>query len=81
MIFNEDLFYHVPKYIIKEIKKTIDEYGVCLSDAIEWTFRDYAKQGSELWKAWYYSDYRRFIPSWYSQEELDFNKHPLKYRR
>ena len=36
-------------------------------------------KGTELYKAWYYDDFRKFIPSAYNPEYLDFSKYPLKY--
>lgn len=45
----------------------------------EWAVRDLAKKGSDLWKAWYYSDFREYCPAMYVQEYLDFEKYPRKY--
>lgn len=39
-----------------------------------------AKRGSHLWKAWYYDDFREYIPEEYQKEALDFEKYPLPYK-
>lgn len=56
-------------------------YNLCLSDAFEEAVKNYPKlkKGSELWKAWYYCDFRKYIPSAYIPESLDFRKYPLRY--
>ena len=41
--------------------------------------KELAKERTELYKAWYYDDFRKFIPSAYNTEYLDFSKYPLKY--
>ena len=69
----------IPKIIKDEAVKYMEEEGVSLYDAFNWACREYAEKGSELWKAWYYSDFRKFIPSAYEPEYLDFKKYPLKY--
>ena len=57
----------------------MEVYGMCLSDSFQEAARTYAKEGTELWKAWYYDDFRKYIPSVYCSEYLDFTKYPLKY--
>lgn len=80
MAFNELLFYNkVPKSIINRTKKYMDVYNLGLCDAFEEAVKELAKPGTELYKAWYYNDYRRFIPCAYTHESLDFSKYPLKY--
>ena len=70
----------VPQKIINQIYKDIETYNVCFSDALKWAFRDYpASHDSEIYKAWYYDDFRAFCPSIYNLEYLDFNKYPLSY--
>lgn len=69
----------VSKRIRQETKKIMEEYHVSLCDAFEWAARDLSKKGSELWKAWYYGDFRKFCPAMYDKEYLDFKKYPLKY--
>ena len=69
----------VPKKIKDATLEYMDTDGVSLADAFEWACREYAPKGSELWKAWYYNDFRKFIPSEYDPQYLDFKKYPLKY--
>ena len=69
----------IPKAIKERTEENIDVYGMCLSDAFEEAVRTLAKQGTRLWKAWYYSDFREYIPCAYQSEYLDFKKYPLKY--
>jgi len=70
----------VPQAIIKDIYINIEKYNMCFSDALDNAFRNYpAKKNSEIYKAWYYSDFRAFCPSICSPEYLDFEKYPLAY--
>lgn len=69
----------VPKKIKERTKENMEVYNMCLSDSFEEAVKVLAKKGTELWKAWYYSDFRKFIPSAYNREYLDFSKYPLKY--
>ncbi len=69
----------VSKVIRKRTKENMEVYNMCLSDSFEEAVKTYAKEGTQLWKAWYYSDFRKFIPSAYIPEYLDFTKYPLKY--
>ena len=81
LMFDENLFYNnVPKTIIKRTKKYMDEYCLCLSDAFEDAVKELAKPGTELYNAWYYSDFRRFVPAMYDNKYLDFSNYPLKYQ-
>lgn len=57
----------------------MEKYEMILSDAFEEAAKTYAKPGTELWKAWYFSDYRKYIPSAYDPKYLDLGKYPLKY--
>ena len=52
---------------------------MCLTDAFEEAVKTLAKKGTRLWKAWYYSDFREYIPCAYKEEYLDFKKYPLAY--
>lgn len=80
MIYSDDLFAKkVNKKIRERTKENMEKYHLCLSDAFEEAVRTYAKKGTELWKAWYYSDFRKYIPQVYNKEYLDFKKYPLKY--
>jgi len=69
----------VPKDIKDRTIENMEEYYMGLADAFEEACRELAPKGSELWKAWYYNDYRKFIPSAYDPQYLDFNKYPLGY--
>lgn len=75
-----DLFKgRVPKKIQDRTIENMDVYHMGLADAFKEACRDLAPKGSELWKAWYYDDFRKFIPSAYLEEYLDFKKYPKKY--
>jgi hypothetical protein len=50
-----------------------------LYDSFQEAVKSFAKKGSELYKAWYYDDFRKFIPSVYESKYLDLSKYPLKY--
>ena len=66
---------------IKErTRENMEVFNMCLADSFEEAVKEFAKEGSELYKAWYYGDFRKFIPSAYNSEYLDFSKYPLKYR-
>lgn len=69
----------VPKRIKERTEKNMDVYGMGLSDAFEEAVRELAKKGTKLWKAWYYCDFREYIPSAYQSKYLDFEKYPLRY--
>ncbi len=69
----------VPKNIRERTIENIEVYNMCLTDAFEEAVRNLAKKGTELWKAWYYSDFRKYIPQAYREEFLDFKKYPLAY--
>ena len=69
----------VPKNIAKRTEENLTKYHMNLADSFEEAVRTLAKKGTELWKAWYYDDFRAFIPSEYRPEFLDFEKYPLKY--
>ena len=80
MFYNDDLIVgRVSKKIKERTKENMEKYNMCLSDSFEEAVRELAKEGTELYKAWYYSDFRKFIPSAYNSEYLDFGKYPLKY--
>lgn len=80
MFYNDELIVgNVPQKIRKRIQENMEVYNMCLSDSFEEAVKTYAKEGTELWKAWYYSDFRKFIPSVYREESLNFVKYPLAY--
>lgn len=80
MFYDDDkIIGKVPKTIRKRTKENMEKYFMSLHDAFDEACRELTKPGQELYKAWYYSDFRRFIPSAYSVEYMDFNKYPLRY--
>ena len=80
MIFDEKYFAKkIPKKILKRIKENMEIYSLTLDEAFEEAVRTLAKSGSKLWKVWYYSDFREYVPCLYEPEYLDFSKYPLKY--
>lgn len=80
MIFDEKYFAKkIPKKILKRTKENMEIYGLTLDEAFEEAVRTLAKRGSKLWKAWYYSDFREYLPCLYEPGYLDFCKYPLKY--
>ena len=76
----EDIVRKVPKKIVNRTKENMEEYGMDLGDAFEEAVKTFAKKGKELWKAWYYSDFRKYIPSVYDPKFMDFEKYPLRYQ-
>lgn len=75
-----DLFKgNVPKDIQDRTIENMDVYHLGLADAFDEACRELAPKGSELYNAWYNSDFRKFIPSAYLEKYLDFDKYPLKY--
>jgi hypothetical protein len=80
--YNEEFIYgNVPQKIRKRTKENMEVYFLTLYDAFQEACREFAKEGTELWKAFYYDDFRKFIPSVYEHQYLDFNLYPLKYER
>lgn len=80
MFYFDDLIVgKVLKRIRKRTQENMEKYNMDLADSFEEAVKTYAKEGSELYKAWYYSDFRKFIPSAYEPEYLDFEEYPLKY--
>ena len=69
----------VPKEIQDRTIENIEVYNLSLGDAFEEAVKTFARKGTELWNAWYYSDFRKFLPQIYIEEYLDFEKYPLKY--
>lgn len=74
-----DIKRKVPKKILERVKENMEVYNMILNDAFEEAVRELAKKGTELWKAWYYDDFRKYIPCVYQKKYLDFKKYPLKY--
>lgn len=69
----------VPKAIKERTEENYYTYNMSLADAFEEAVKTFAKKGTKLWKAWYYNDFREYIPSEYKEEFLDFKKYPLAY--
>lgn len=69
----------VPKWIRERTCENMEVYNMCLSDSFEEAVKSYPslKKGSELWKAWYYNDFRLYIPSAYLPTAFDFSARPL----
>lgn len=68
----------VPPKILNRFKENL-EHSMTLYDAFEDAVREYAAKGSDLWNAWYYGDFREYIPDAYDSKYLDFTKYPRKY--
>lgn len=82
MFYDDDLIIgRVSKKVKERTKENMEVYNMTLYDAFQEATREFVKTGTELWKAWYYDDFRKFIPSVYNSEYLDFSKYPLKYAR
>ena len=75
-----DFIKSVPKNILERTKENMEVYNLSLTDAFQEATRTLAKKGTELWKAWYYDDFRAYVPCIYDRKYLDFNKYPLKYK-
>lgn len=73
-----DFIKSVPKNILERTKENMEVYNLSLTDAFQEATRTLAKKGTELWKAWYYDDFRKFIPSVYNSEYLDFFEISIK---
>jgi len=69
----------VPLSIQKKTMDYMQAWHMGLADAFKEACRNYAERGSELREAFDADDFRKFIPSAYCEEYLDFNKYPLGY--
>jgi hypothetical protein len=69
----------VPKAIKERTEENCMVYNMGVADAFEEAVRTLAKENTTLWKAWYYNDFREYIPYAYASEYLDFEKYPLAY--
>ena len=79
-LFQEtDFVKPVPENIMKRTKENMEVYNMDLYDSFQEAVKTLAEKGTELWKAFYYDDFRKYIPCAYDQKYLDFEKHPLKY--
>lgn len=81
MTFDEtDFAKRVSKKILDRTKENMEVYSIGLYDSFKEAVRELSKTGTKLWKAWYYDDFREYIPCVYNQKYLDFEKYPLKYK-
>ena len=69
----------VPKAVREATRVYMDEYNMSLADAFGEAVRENVHKPTELFWAWYYSDFRKFIPSAYRKEYLNFKEFPLRY--
>ena len=69
----------IPKAIRERTEENYYTYNMSLLDSFKEAVKELAKKGTKLWKAWYYDDFREYIPSEYQAKYLDFEKYPLKY--
>ena len=81
MTFDEtDFAKRVPKKILDRTKENMEVYNMGLYDSFKEAVREFSKTGTKLWKAWYYDDFREYVPCIYCPEYLDLSKYPLKYK-
>jgi hypothetical protein len=81
MTFDEtDFAKRVPKKILDRTKENMEVYNIGLYDSFKEAVRELSKPGTKLWKAWYYDDFREYIPCVYISKYLNFKKYPLKYK-
>ena len=81
IVFDEnDFVKQVPKKILERTRKNMEVYHMDLADSFQEATRELAKKGTTLWKAWYYDDFREYVPCIYEPKYLDFSKYPLKYK-
>ena len=71
----------VSKAVATRTIENMEVYGMGLSDSFEEAARHLAKNNTELWAAWYFCDFRKFIPSAYDAKYLDFKRFPVRYIR
>lgn len=57
----------------------MEKYNMDLYDAFKEAVRSYSRPSVKMQLAYYYEDFREYIPSAYLPEFLDFKEHPLKY--
>ena len=82
MYFTDDMIVGLVSRAVREYtREGMDKYNLNLADSFEDAARKYARPGMELYDAWFYNDFRKYIPSAYEEKYLDFEKYPLKYQR
>ena len=67
------------KAVRRRTFENMEKYCLGLHDAFDEAARHLSKPGTELYKAWYSGDLRKYIPSAVIPEYLDFEKYPLRY--
>ena len=67
----------VPKWVKERTRKYYNKYSMSLYDAFKEAVRDYSRPSAELYKAWYYDDFREYIPTAYLPKYRDLEKYPL----
>ena len=70
----------VPRAVRERTKENMDVHHMSLYDAFDEAVRYVSPNGAEIRKAWYFSDYRRFIPEAYLPKYLNFKLFPLRYQ-
>lgn len=69
----------VSKRIREKTRYYMDVCHIGLYDAFKEAAREHGKS-REIRHAFFFDDYRKFIPAAYCPEFLDFKKYPLKYK-
>lgn len=69
----------IPLNIKARTIENMEVYHMVLLDAFEEAVKTLAEKGTDLYNAWYYGDFRKYIPEVYDEKYLDFEKYPLKY--
>lgn len=81
--FNDEMITRkVPKFVKDRTRENMEVYNMDLYDAFKEAARAYGNKSGKskkLFAAWYYDDYREFIPSAYEEKYLDFEAFPLRY--
>lgn len=78
--FDNNLIYgKVSKAIRRRTQENMEKYYMGLYDAFDEAARALSRPNTELYRAWKTGDLRRFIPSAYNAEYLNFSRYPLKY--
>lgn len=69
----------VPRAVVEATASNMENFNMSLYDAFDLAVRENVHKPTELFWAWYYSDFRKFIPSAYRKEYLNFKEFPLRY--
>lgn len=70
----------VPKAVRERTKENMNEHNMGLYDAFDEAVRYVSPKSAELRLAWYFSDYRKYIPEAYLPKYLNFKLFPLRYK-